>query len=213
MHGEGFQILKRQRPWRDAFFYQKADVIYQLTYTFCRRFLSSYGDRTVDQMVQAARSGKQNIIEGCEDGVTSAEMQIKLLNVARSSLQELREDYRDYIVTRRLVLWTKEHSRYCKMQEFCRKNNRLECYSPYFEKWSEEEMANIAMTLCYMTDAMLNRHLITLENEFIANGGIKERMHSARTGYRRQQDAELAALKAKVAEQESEIERLRGLLK
>lgn len=86
-----YQVLKRQMPWREAYYYQKSEVLYQLTYTFCQRFLPSHGDRTVDQMVQAARSGKQNIIEGTEDGETSTEMHIKLLNVARSSLQELRE--------------------------------------------------------------------------------------------------------------------------
>ena len=84
-----YQILKRQRPWRDAYFYQKSEVLYQMTYQFCKRFLPAYGDRMVDQMIQAARSGKQNIIEGTEDGVTSTEMYIKLLNVARSSIQEL----------------------------------------------------------------------------------------------------------------------------
>lgn len=85
-----YQVLRRQMPWREAYYYQKSEVLYQLTYTFCQRFLPSHGDRTVDQMVQAARNGKQNIIEGTEDGETSTEMHIKLLNVARSSLQELR---------------------------------------------------------------------------------------------------------------------------
>lgn len=82
---EEFHILKRQRPGRDAFFYRKAEVLYQLTFSFCRKFLPPHGDRTTDQMVQAARSGKQNIIEGTEDGVTSSEMQIKLLNIAHKS--------------------------------------------------------------------------------------------------------------------------------
>lgn len=110
-----YQILKRQIPWRDSYFYQKSEVLYHLTFTFCKRFLPTYGDRTVDQMIQAARSGKQNIIEGMEDGVASSEMQIKLLNVARASLQELREDYKDYIKSRNLQIWTKEHKRYKNM--------------------------------------------------------------------------------------------------
>ena len=210
---EEFHILKRQRPWRDAFFYRKAEVLYQLTFSFCRKFLPPHGDRTTDQMVQAARSGKQNIIEGTEDGVTSSEMQIKLLNVARSSIQELREDYRDFILSRNLTLWTKDHPRYDKMLEFCRTNNRLESYSPFFERWSEEEMANVALTLCYMTDTMLNRHLIALEKDFVTNGGIKERMHSARTGYRQQQNSELFELKQQIIEQENEIARLKSMLK
>ena len=91
-----------------------------------QRFLPAHGDRTVDQMVQAARSGKQNIIEGTEDGETSTEMHIKLLNVARGSIQELREDYYDYIKTRSLTVWTSSNERYTSMQDFCRSHNRSE---------------------------------------------------------------------------------------
>ena len=190
---EKFKVLKTMRPWRDAFYYQKAETLYQMTYVFCQRFLPAYGDRTVDQMVQAARSGKQNIVEGTE-------------------LQELREDYRDFIMSHNLTLWTSAHHRYASMQEFCKTHNRIEDYQPFFQKWSAEEMANIAMTLCYMTDAMLNHQLKALEKEFVTQGGIKERMHAARTGYRKEQDAELSRLKSEVAALNQEIERLRNLL-
>lgn len=213
MDDKKFQVLKRQRPWRSAYFYQKTEVLYQMTYVFCKRFLARYGDRTVDQMIQAARSGKQNIIEGIEDGVTSTEMQIKLLNVARSSIQELREDYRDYLLSRNLRIWTSEHQRYEKMQNFCRTHNLVEEYQPFFNTWSDEELANTALTLCYMTDSMLNHHLLAIEKDFVTQGGIKERMHSARTGFRKQQDDELKALRQKVIEQEAEITHLRELLK
>lgn len=207
-----FQILKRQKPWRDAYYYQKTEVLYQMTFVFCKRFLPAHGDRTVDQMVQAARSGKQNIIEGTEDGETSTEMHIKLLNVARSSLQELREDYRDYLLSRNLQIWTRQYNRYEKMRDFCKRHNRVEDYQPFFEKWSDEEMANIALTLCYMADTMLNHHLQNLEKEFVEQGGIKERMHAARTGYRQQQDAELLQLRQQVPLLQAEITRLKGLL-
>ena len=96
------KVLKKAVVWKDLYFYRKSDTVYQLTVEFCRRFLPAYGDRTVDQMVQAARSGKQNIVEGSEDGQTSSEMEIKLMNVARGSLQELRSDYLDYLHTRHL---------------------------------------------------------------------------------------------------------------
>ena len=200
-----FQVLKRQKPWRDAFYYQKTETLYQLTYAFCQRFLPSHGDRTVDQMIQAARSGKQNIVEGTEDGETSTEMYIKLLNVARSSIQELREDYRDYLISRNLMIWTKEYHRYADMQDFCYNHNKVEDYLPYLTKWSDEELANTALTLCYQTDSMLNRRLKKIEKEFVEQGGIKERMHAARTGYRQAQDAELACLR-------QEVQRLRALL-
>ncbi len=91
------KISWNQTDWRKLYFYQKADALYQLTVAFCRRFLPAHGDRTVDQMVQAARSGKQNIVEGYADGVTSSEIAINLLNVARGSIKELKEDYLDYL--------------------------------------------------------------------------------------------------------------------
>jgi four helix bundle suffix protein len=99
------------------------------------------------------------------------------------------------------------------MQEFCKIHNRVEDYQPHFDKWNNEEMANIALTLCYMVDTMLNRHLISLEKEFVIQGGIKERMHAARTGYRQQEQDELHALRQQVKLQAEEIERLQRLIK
>ena len=102
-------VLRTQANWKNLWFYQKTVVLYQMTYVFTKRFLPTYGDRTVDQMVQAARSGKQNIVEGSADGVTSMEMELRLLNVARASIQELLEDYEDYIISHRLVKWKQGH--------------------------------------------------------------------------------------------------------
>ena len=154
-------VLRQSVPYNKLFFYQKADAIYQLTYVFCQRFLPKYGDRTVDQMVQAARSGKQNIVEGIEDGSTSTEMELKLLNVARSSLQELREDYDDYLHTRCLTRWTPEHSRYNAMLGFCKRHNKAGDYLSYANKWTAEEFCNTLLTLCHITDKMRrNGHLV-----------------------------------------------------
>ena len=105
-------ILKNQTKWEDLFYYRKSVVLYQMTVVFCRRFLPKFGDRTVDQMVQAARSGKQNIVEGLADGVTSTEMELKLLNVARASIKELKEDYLDYLASHHLIRWETGHARY-----------------------------------------------------------------------------------------------------
>ena len=93
-------IFRQVTKWQDLRFFQKSEVLYQLTYVFCERFLPSYGDRTVDQMLQAARSGRQNIVEGSEDGKTSTEMELKLLNVARASIGELRQDFDDFLKSR-----------------------------------------------------------------------------------------------------------------
>ncbi len=177
-------VLKQQTNWRDLWFYKKAVVLYQLTYVFTRRFLPAYGDRTVDQMVQAARSGKQNIVEGTADGVTSTEMELKLLNVERASIQELLEDYEDYIVAHRLVKWIQGHERYDLMLTYCREHNELADYEKFFEKWSNEEMANIAVTLCRMIDKMMSTYQKQKEDDFVKNGGIRERMTAARLGYR-----------------------------
>ena len=188
------QVLRKQANWEDLYFYQKSVVLYQLTFVFTKRFLTR-GDRTIDQMVQAARSGKQNIVEGSADGVTSMEMELKLLNVARSSIKELKEDYEDYIVSRHLTRWTTDNPRYDGMLKFCRKHNRIEDYQDYFEKWTDEEMANIALTLCHMIDRMMTTYQKQQEETFVKEGGIRERMTAARLGYRTNQREEIERLR------------------
>ena len=91
-------------------------------------------------------------------------------------------------------------------------DNQLEDYQPFFEKWDAETMANTGLTLCHQVDTMLNRHLRTLEQEFVEQGGIKERMHAARTGYRQQQDAELQQLRLLVPQLQAEIASLKKKL-
>lgn len=188
------RVLRAGARWQDLRLYQKSDVLYQLTFAFCERFLPKYGDRTVDQMVQAARSCKQNIVEGSEDGKTSTEMELKLLNIARASNNELREDYKDFIHTHNLQLWSASHARFAHMQEFTKSHNTPDDYLPYASQWTSEEFANTALTLCYQVDAMLNRYLKSLETQFVKEGGIKERMYAARTGYRKGQDQKLEHL-------------------
>lgn len=180
-------VLRKQTNWKNLWFYQKTVVLYQMTYAFTRRFLPAYGDRTVDQMVQAARSGKQNIVEGSADGVTSMEMELKLLNTARGSIQELLEDYEDYLPAHRLAKWATGHPRFEQMLSYCRNHNNLADYEPFFEKWTAEEMANIAITLCHMVDKMMSTYQQKKEQEFITQGGIRERMTAARLGYRTNQ--------------------------
>lgn len=213
------KVLRKASNWKELYFYQKTNTLYQLTFAFCERFLPKYGDRTVDQMVQAARSGKQNIIEGSEDGKTSTEMELKLLNVARSSIGELREDYNDHIRKHHLPLWDHSHPRYGTMLAFTQKHNALEEYEPYFSKWTEEEMANIGLTLCHQVDAMMNGYLRSLEKQFVTEGGIKERMYAARTGYRQGEEEERKQLiienqqlKAELACKQAEIEQLKKQL-
>ena len=192
------KVLKKAVVWKDLFFYRKSDAVYQLTVEFCKRYLPTYGDRTVDQMVQAARSGKQNIVEGSEDGQTSSEMEIKLLNVARGSLQELRADYQDYLNTHHLKVWTADSERQQRLRDFCHSHNDYDAYAPLVSKMNDEEMANLLLTLCHQTDKMMCAYIYIekLEHRFVTEGGIKERMYAARTGYRQQQDAYMRSLEA-----------------
>ncbi len=189
------RVLQNEVPVRNLYFYQKTEVAYFLTFHFVKRFLPAKGDRTVDQMLQAARSGKQNIIEGLADGITSTEMQLKLLNIARSSLKELRADYEDYLQTRHLTIWNTQHPRYDEMLQFCRNHNLVADYEPFFNKWNDEELCNIALTLLHMTDRMMKTYLTALDKQFVTQGGIKERMYAARTGYRKGQEEELKRLR------------------
>jgi len=202
-------VLKKQTNWKTLWFYQKTVVLYQMTYVFTRRFLPKYGDRTVDQMVQAARSGKQNIVEGSADGVTSMEMELKLLNVARASIQELLEDYEDYIISHRLVKWTKTHPRFNGLLAFCRNHNFLLDYEPYFNKWTNEEMCNVGISLCRMVDKMMMTYQKNKEIEFIKEGGIRERMAAARLNYKNNQSQALEAANYEIALLQKENSELR----
>jgi len=203
-------VLAPQVVWEDLYFYQKSVVLYQMAVVFCRRFLPKCGDRTVDQMVQAARSGKQNIVEGFADGVTSTEMAIKLLNVARASIKELKEDYLDYLSAHRLDIWDKQHPRYDGLLKFCRTRNKIEDYSDFLEKWTDEEFANCANTLCRMVDRMMATQLGKMAEDFEQHGGIKERMTAVRLGHRQTQTDEITSLKAEKTRLKAENEWLRA---
>lgn len=209
------KVLKKAVVWQELYFYRKSDALYLLTVEFCRRFLPPHGDRTVDQMVQAARSGKQNIIEGSEDGQTSSEMEIKLMNVARGSLQELRADYHDYLNTHHLPVWEKENPRQQRLRAFCHEHNDYGDYAPLLGKMNDEEMANLALTLCHQTDKLMCAYIARLEERFVKEGGIKERMYAARTGYRQQQDAHMKALETQnqqlIAENQALRKRIESL--
>jgi four helix bundle suffix protein len=160
--------------------YQKSEVVYQLTFRFCQSFLKK-GDRTVDQMVQAARSGKQNIVEGSKAATTSKEMEIKLTNVARASLEELLEDYRDYLKVRDLPIWDKDS----REAQYVRKLGRgsdvsYETYRSFVDTRPAEVVANIAICLIHQANFLLDRQLKGLEKAFLQDGGLRERMTKAR---------------------------------
>lgn len=169
--------------YKSLLFYRKSVALYDITFAFCGRFLHK-GDRTIDQMIQAARSGKQNIIEGSEAAVTSSETEIKLLNVARASLKELQGDYEDYLRARKITTWDGSHPRYEALRKFCSETNDSEDYMSRWEQMNDEEIANMAITMCHQVDVMMMKYIGVKEREFVEKGGIREAMTRARMEYR-----------------------------
>jgi len=167
--------------------YQKALIVFQGTLRFCERFLEKR-DRTVDQMTQAARSGKQNIVEGSKVSGTSKEAEIKLLNVARSSLEELLEDYRDFLRKRNVSLWSKNSREALFVRKLARKEKVS--YETYVQTRSAEVVANILVCLIHQTNYLLDQLIRRLEKDFLAEGGLRERMTRARLEHRAKKRSE-----------------------
>jgi four helix bundle suffix protein len=170
--------------YQELLSYRKAEVVYDLTYRFCQRFLTK-GDRTIDQMVQAARTGKQNIVEGSKASGTCKEMEIKLTNVARASLEELLVDFGDFLRVRDLRLWDKDSKEARFVRRLGRKaDESFETYREFCETRPAETVANIAICLVHQANYLLDRQIRRLEQDFVKEGGMRERMTKARLQYR-----------------------------
>jgi four helix bundle suffix protein len=166
--------------YKELLSYQKSEVVYDITFRFCERFLRK-SDRTIDQMVQAARSGKQNIIEGSKASGTSKETEIKLTNVARASQEELLEDYRDYLRVRDLKLWDKDSKEALFVRKLGSKpHTTFEVFRKFIETRPAEVVANIAICLINQTNFLLDQQIKRLELDFLKEGGLRERMTKAR---------------------------------
>lgn len=179
------RLLLPRGDYRTLLSYQKSEVIYEITFRFCKRFLQK-GDRTIDQMVQAARSGKQNIIEGSKAAPTSKETEIKLTNVARASLEELLEDYLDFLRVRDFPVWAKDG----REAKYARKLGKttpmtFELFREFTETRPAETVANIAICLIHQATYLLDHQLAGLEKAFLDDGGLRERMTRARLQARR----------------------------
>ena len=183
LNDQKITFLPRHGHYRYLRVYQVTEVIYDITYYFTHRYLRR-GDRTVDQMVQAARSGKQNIAEGNQAAATSAEMEIKLTNVAKASLEELLIDYEDYLRVHNLQQWCKLHPRYEKMRQYARSEQIMKEYPWKIKLMNDEEIANLCITLIHQAIFMLHKLLETMQNRFVIEGGIKELMYQSRSNYR-----------------------------
>jgi restriction system protein len=175
-HG-GYQKLKS---------FQMAEIVYDATVKFCGRFIDRRS-RTVDQMVQAARSGRQNIAEGSMASGTSKKTEIKLVGVARASLEELLLDYQDYLRQHGLQLWSKDDPRAKEIRALGSSSNRsYMTYMSYVEDVSAEIAANTIICLIHQTSYLLDQLLRQLEQQWLKEGGFTERLYSVRHGARRQ---------------------------
>jgi len=178
-------IIPPRGDYQTLLSFQKAEVVYDITFRFAHKYLSK-GDRTIDQMIQSARSGKQNILEGSKAALTSKETEIKLTSVGRSSLEELLADYRDYLRVRDHTIWDKDS----KEAQFVRRRGRktpqtYELYREFVETRPPEVVANIAICLIHQTNYLIDQQLRRLEQDFLKDGGLRERMTRARLDHRK----------------------------
>lgn len=181
-------FLRQDNNYRTLKAFQKAECIYDVTYYFANKYLN-IGDRTIDQMVQAARSGKQNLAEGNIDGITSREMELKLTNVNRASLHELLLDYEDYLRVRGLEQWAYNDPRCVQTRAFCKAHLDSAVYREKIKERSDETIANIAITLIHQCDVLIRGLIEWKKNDFLENGGIKEEMYQARKNWQKKHGA------------------------
>lgn len=173
-------FIPQKGYYRKLRVFQIAEVLYDITYMFTQRFFSK-GDRTVDQMVQAARSGKQNIAEGSCAGTTSKETEIRLTNVAKSSLHELMLDYEDYLRVRGLPIWKADSDDAMKSRRICANHSDSAFYINALKDYPDYSIANIA--IIHQADVLLDRLIERQKRDFLAYGGIREQMSAARRAY------------------------------
>lgn len=180
----GETFLPKGGGYRGLRVYKLSEIIHDLTFTFVERFIER-GSRTKDQMVQAARSGKQNIAEGSKASMTSKETEIKLTNVAKASLEELMIDYEDYLRQHGLATWGKDHPRVARMREYLRTEEFISAPLALAARLNAEEFCNLCITLINQATYLLGRLLEKQQEQFLREGGIKERMFRARLEYRK----------------------------
>ncbi|MBN1191155.1 MAG: four helix bundle protein [Dehalococcoidales bacterium] len=178
------RIIPPHGGYSDLMSFQMAEIVFDATAAFCGRFVSPRS-RTHDQMVQAARSGKQNIAEGCMASGTSKKTEIKLIGVARASLEELLLDYRDFLRLHHLEVWPKDYPLAKKIRSLCYSPNRsYTTYRTYIENQPVETSANTIICIIHQTSFLLDQQLRILGKEFLTKGGFSERLYQARSEHR-----------------------------
>ncbi len=171
--------------FRDLKSYQMSEIVYDATVVFCDRWIGRRS-RTHDQMVQAARSGKQNIAEGSMASGTSKKFELKLVGVASASLEELLLDYQDFLRQRNLPLWEKSHPNAQEIRKLAYASDRsYMTYRTYIEGAPPEVAANVLVCLIHQTNFLLDQQLRQLEKQFLKQGGFTERLYRSRQNTRR----------------------------
>lgn len=183
---EGIHLIPSHGGYRDLKSYQMSEIIYDATVVFCDRFIDKRS-RTHDQMVQAARSGKQNIAEGSMASGTSKKTELKLVNVARASLEELLLDYEDLLRQKGLEKWGKDHPKAQEVRKLCyEKNKSYLTYRTYIDYPAVlETAANTVICLIFQTTYLLDQQLRVLERQFVEEGGFTERLYRVRSHWRK----------------------------
>ena len=179
-------LLASSGDYHQLICYQKAVIVYDLTYWFCERYMERSKDRTVDQMVQAARSGKQNIVEGITDGAASKESELKLLKVAAGSLHELHEDYDDWLRTHLQPIWAKDSVEMKALWAIGKEHSDSEYFMQLARTRPPQTTANIARGMTEQAIYFLDRLIQSKVKQFVENGGLKEQMYRVRQQYRQQ---------------------------
>lgn len=178
------RVIPPHGGYRDLKSYQMAEIVYDATVAFCDRFIERRS-RTHDQMVQAARSGKQNIAEASMASGTSKKTELKLIGVARASLEELLLDYQDFLRQRGCRVWEKDEPKAKALRALAYRVDRSYLtYTTYFEDQAPEVAANAAICLIHQTNYLLDQQLRALEREFLQKGGFTERLYRARSQVR-----------------------------
>ena len=179
-------LLASSGDYHQLICYQKTVIVYDLTYWFCERYMERSKDRTVDQMVQAARSGKQNIVESITDGAASKESELKLLKVAAGSLHELHEDYEDWLRTHQHAIWAKDSVEMKALWAVGKEHSDSEYFMQLARTRPPETTANIARGMTEQAIYFLDRLIQSKVKQFVENGGLKEQMYRVRQQYRQQ---------------------------
>lgn len=179
-------LLASSGDYHQLICYQKTVIVYDLTYWFCERYMERSKDRTVDQMVQAARSGKQNIVEGITDGAASKESELKLLKVAAGSLHELHEDYDDWLRSHLQPIWAKDSVEMKALWAIGKEHSDSEYFMQLARTRPPQTTANIARGMTEQAIFFLDRLIQSKVKQFVENGGLKEQMYRVRQQYRQQ---------------------------